>query len=220
MTGIKPYFNEFAQARGQRLESLLVHSQRSVHIGVVRVTTAAVALCLYLSYHPRSRNWFGPHGLLSENAILKLRDMPVFSVFDYAHSSTPLWTFYWIGATACWPCSSLDSSPACTAVLALLAVLSLLHRGPVLARPVDDIVAMLMFYLCFGPCGAALSIDAWWKRRMAIARAGRQIRAAVELGGDCGHPLDPGPCLGHLFRHGDGEVAKFRRGGKEWPCGG
>jgi hypothetical protein len=51
------------------------------------------------------------------------------------------------------------------AVLALVAVLSLIHRGPVLARPVDDIVAMLMFYLCLGPCGAALSLDAWWNRR-------------------------------------------------------
>src|ERR1041385_1601959 len=53
-------------------------------LSVLRVLTAAVALALYLSYLPDLEIWFGPDGLLSENAMLRLRGaVPLFSMFDY-----------------------------------------------------------------------------------------------------------------------------------------
>ena len=74
-----------------------------------------------------------------------------------------------------------------TTILALVAVLSLIHRGPVLARPVDDIVAMLMLYLCIGPCGAYLSLDSLFARRkagdgsMMLAAPRRATTATISL---------------------------------------
>jgi hypothetical protein len=107
---------------------------------------------------------FGPGGLLSREAMLQFRDqVPVFSAFDYATTSTGLWIIYWAGAAAI-GLMLVGLFSRVTTVLAFVAVLSLLHRGPILGRPVDEIVAMLMFYLCLGPNGQAFSLDAWIHR--------------------------------------------------------
>ncbi|HEY2146367.1 MAG TPA: hypothetical protein VGH32_00425, partial [Pirellulales bacterium] len=132
---------------------------------VIRVFTGFVALGLYLSYIPDLEQLFGPNGLLSESGMLRLRgSVPIFSIFDYAHSTRSLWFLFWIGAAAI-GLFLVGAFTRVTAVLALIAVLSLIHRGPVLARPVDDVLVVVMFCLCLGPSGAALSLDSWWNRR-------------------------------------------------------
>jgi hypothetical protein len=52
-------------------------------------------------------------------------------------------------------------------VAAFVVVVSLIHRGPMLAQPMEDVLAMVMFYLCLGPSGAAFSLDRIWRRRNA-----------------------------------------------------
>jgi len=48
---------------------------------------------------------------------------------------------------------------------ALLFTAALVHRGPMLALPADDMLAMLLFYLALAPAGASLSLDAWIRLR-------------------------------------------------------
>jgi hypothetical protein len=168
MAGSESYFSGLSQRLGQAWNRFWFTPSDPFTLAVLRVLTAGVALALYLSYIPDLEQWFGPDGLLSENSMLRLRGtVPVFSIFDYATSNTSLWVFFWLGAAAL-SLFLIGLFTRVTAVLALVAVLSLIHRGPVLARPVDDIVAMMMFYLCLGPSGAALSIEAWWSRRKTI----------------------------------------------------
>jgi hypothetical protein len=132
---------------------------------VIRVFTGIVALGLYLSYIPDLERLFGPDGLLSESAMLRLRgSVPIFSIFDYSHSATSLWILFWAGAFVI-GLFLFGVFTRVNAVLALIAVLSLIHRGPVLSRPVDEVLVVVMFCLCLGPSGAALSLDSWWKRR-------------------------------------------------------
>jgi hypothetical protein len=136
-------------------------------LGLIRLLTAAMALALYLSYLPDLGRLFGPGGLLSREAMLQFRDqVPVFSAFDFATTSTALWIIYWAGAAAI-ALMLVGLFSRVTTVLAFVALLSLLHRGPILGRPVDEIVAMLMFYLCLGPNGQAFSLDAWIRRMRA-----------------------------------------------------
>lgn len=149
---------------------------------VIRILTAAVALYLYLTYLPDLNRFFGPGGLLSRESMLQLRDnVPVFSVFDYATSASTLWILYWAGAAAL-VAMLFGLFTRVSVVLALVAVLSLIHRGPMLARPVDDIVAMVMFYLCFGPCGRALSIDSLFNRAGIAADSGANVAASARGG--------------------------------------
>jgi hypothetical protein len=54
------------------------------------------------------------------------------------------------------------------AVAAAVLWASLLHRGPMLAGPADDCLAVLLWCLAAGPCGGDLSLD-----RARAARGGR-----------------------------------------------
>src|SRR5205814_8192909 len=82
-----------------------------------------------------------------------------------------------------------------TVVLTLVTFLSYYHRGPVLSSVTEPVVAFLLFYLCLGPCGAVLSVDAWRRRRAAgrpivippmftatVALRLIQVHTALEIG--------------------------------------
>ena len=176
MLAIRSYFRTLGDRFGNGWTRFWFAPSDPLTLGVIRILTALTALALYLTYLPDLERLFGPGGLLSRDAMLQIRDeIPIFSIFDYATSSTTLWIFYWAGAIALLA-MLLGLFTRVTSILALVAVLSLIHRGPMLARPVDEIVAMLMFYLCLGPCGRTLSLDAWIRR----LRAGSGTNAAAQ----------------------------------------
>jgi hypothetical protein len=56
--------------------------------------------------------------------------------------------------------------------LALVVVLSYIHRATMLTGPFEPILAMTIFYLCLGPAGARYSVDAWRRRRRAAQHGG------------------------------------------------
>jgi hypothetical protein len=173
MTAVGTYFSTLGERIGAAWNRFWFAPSDPFNLCVIRVLTGAIALALYLTYIADLEQLFGPNGLLSENTVLHLRgSIKVFSIFDYANSPSSLWFFFWAGATAL-ALFTIGLFTRVTAVLALVAVLSLIHRGPSLARPVDDIIAMLMFYLCLGPCGAALSIDSWLRRRHQPSKSER-----------------------------------------------
>src|SRR4051812_44181503 len=96
MAGDEPYFSKLSRVFGEAWNRFWFTPSDPFTLSVLRVLTAAVALALYLSYLPDLETWFGPDGLLSETAMLKLRgDIPVFSIFDYADTTAKLWIFYW-----------------------------------------------------------------------------------------------------------------------------
>ncbi len=160
MAAIGSYFRTLTDRFGRGWNEFWFAPSDPLTLSVIRVLTALVALGLYLSYWPDFDQFFGPGGLLSREEMFRIRgDVPIFSLYDHIHTLTGMHVAYWIGAGAI-GLLLVGLFTRVTAVLALLAYLSLIHRGPLLARPVDDIVAMLMFYLCIGPCGWSLSLDA------------------------------------------------------------
>jgi hypothetical protein len=50
-------------------------------------------------------------------------------------------------------------------IVAYLCLLSLDHRNLVILNSGDTMLKMLVFYLCFCPCGASFSLDSVWKSR-------------------------------------------------------
>lgn len=158
------YFAGLSEAVGRSWNRFWFKPSDPFGLSVIRLLTGIVALGVYFTYWPDLEQFFGHAGLMPRDTVLQLRDARVFSVFDYAQSAASLAAFFWVGAAAIllFTCGLLTRV---TSWLALLAYLSILHRGPMVARPVDDIVAMLLFYLCLGPCGAALSLDALFARK-------------------------------------------------------
>jgi hypothetical protein len=140
----------------------------AIVLSLVRVLTALVALWWYLSLLPDLQAWFGPNGIFSLDVALQAREVSdarfAFSLFDYVHSAAQLWVVYCLGIAAL-AMMLFGLFSRITTIVSFIYVLSIIHRAPVLARFVDDILPLLMFYLCLGPSGANYSIDALLRRR-------------------------------------------------------
>jgi hypothetical protein len=66
-----------------------------------------------------------------------------------------------------------------TSVLALVVVLSNIHRAPMITTQVEPVLTMVLFYLCLGPAGASWSIDRLRSRRTAFAAAAPGTQAGL-----------------------------------------
>jgi hypothetical protein len=140
----------------------------AIVVSLLRVLTALVALWWYLSLLPDLQNWFGPNGMFSLDLALQQRSMSdtrfAVSLLDYVNSASQLWLVYGLGAVALVMMLFGLFSRIAT-IASLIFVLSFIHRAPMLSRPVDEILAPWLLYLCIGPSGANFSIDAILRRR-------------------------------------------------------
>src|SRR3954470_3486951 len=138
----------------------------AIVLSLIRILTGLVALWWYLGIYADLQTWFGPGGLFSLDMMHQMRsdaDLNVerfaFSVLELADSPSALWFIYALGLVAI-VLMIAGVFSRITTIAAFVVVLSFVHRGPVLYRPVDSVLVMLMFYLCIGPSGAYFSIDA------------------------------------------------------------
>jgi hypothetical protein len=130
-----------------------------------------IALWWYLCYFPDLQFVFGPEGIISHQAIERWREQspPAFSIFDWSQTAGALWFTYFAGLLVL-VLFAAGLFSRLTSVAAFLVVVSLIHRGPMLARPMEDVLAMAMLYLCFGPTGAAFSLDRLRKKQSVAAK--------------------------------------------------
>ena len=129
-----------------------------------------IAIWWYLSYLPDLEFFFGPNGIIDRKTVGLWRGPnPVFSIFDWPSTTASLWFTYWLGLVVL-VLFAAGVFSRITSIAAFVVVVSLIHRGPMLVRPMEDILAMVMLYLCVGPSGAAFSFDRLWKRRIGHQR--------------------------------------------------
>jgi hypothetical protein len=155
-----------------------------VVLGLLRVAVGVIAVYLVASYTPDLERYFGQQGLVPVKALTDLEEatrgdlQPVppqvreaipreyrFSYFDRLHSAGALKTAHLAGL-AVLTLFALGVFTRVTAVASLIVFLSYVHRAPMLTSGTEPLVAMLLFYLCFGPAGRTFSIDA----RLAAGR--------------------------------------------------
>jgi len=156
----------------------------AIVLSLVRVLTALVALWWYLSLLHDLQTWFGPNGMFSLDVALQAREASdarfAFSLFDYVHSASQLWVVYGLGIAAL-AMMLVGLFSRIATIVSFVFVLSIIHRAPVLARFVDDILPLLMFYLCLGPSGANFSIDAFLRRRRNEKAIGTSVSSAPNI---------------------------------------
>lgn len=136
-------------------------------LAVVRILAAALGLLLLWSYADDLQAWFGPRGVLPVEAVAQWRPRFGFSLFDGATSAAALAAAF--GLT-CFVFVLLLLGAGTSVVAPAAAVLwaSLLHRGPMLAGPADDCLAVLLWCVAIAPSGRHWSVD-----RLIADRAGR-----------------------------------------------
>jgi len=150
-------------------------------LAVVRMLTGLLGLLLAGSYAVDLERWFGPDGMLPPDAVAAWSQRTVWSLFALATTPAVLWAVYGALLIALVAVMvGIASQAACVVAAVLWA--GLLQRGPMLAGPADDCVAVLLWCLAVGPCGAHWSFDRLLRDRRGEAPAADSPWARVSLG--------------------------------------
>jgi len=145
----------------------------------VRILTAVLGLMLLWSYAADLQTWFGPDGMLPVETVAVLRPPAGWSLYDVATTTTAVWAIFAATVVAL-VMTGAGVVPRPSAVVAALLWASLLNRGPMLAGPADDCLAVLLWCLVAAAFSAAVGRGLLQVHAAAIAAAA----AVAQLKGD------------------------------------
>jgi hypothetical protein len=145
----------------------------------VRILTALLGLALMWSYVGDLQAWFGPDGMLPVETAAALRPTAGWSLYDFATTTTAVWTLFVATAVAL-GVLGVGLLPPFGAGAAAILWASLLNRGPVLAGPADDCLAVLLWCLVVAAFSATIARGLLQVHAAAIAVAA----AVAQLKGD------------------------------------
>jgi hypothetical protein len=150
-------------------------------LALVRILTALLGLLLLWSYVGDLAAWFGPSGMVPADVSAAWRPRFGASLFDGATTTASLWALF--GATvAAFVALLVGLGSRLAALAAAVLWASLLHRGPMLTGPADDVLSVLLWCLVVGPSSRAFSIDRCLADRMGRRVAETSPWARVSLG--------------------------------------
>jgi len=150
-------------------------------LAVVRLLTGLLGLMLTWSYGSDLVIWFGPSGMIPPDAVDGWRPRTGFSPLDAVTTAGGLHVFLacivgsFVAVTI-----GLASQFSCVVAAVLWA--ALLNRGPMLAGPADDCLAVLLWCLAVGPCGGVWSVDRLLRDRRGVSASALSPWASLSLG--------------------------------------
>lgn len=174
---VSAYCSKLIHAFGEGWNRFWMTPSHPLPLAVLRLLTGLMALWWVGSYSADLVRFFGPGGMLPPELIEQLgsANLARFSVLDFVESSSMLWVVQ-ITSIGVLVLFTLGLFTRVTSVLSLVVILSYVHRAPVITGQLEPILVMVLFYLCFGPAGKCLSLDAW------RCRTGSPDRMAVNEG--------------------------------------
>lgn len=150
-------------------------------LAVVRILTGLLGLSLAASYAGDLVTWFGATGMIPPEAVDGWRPRVGFSPLDGVTTAEGLRMFLAVlFATLVAVTVGFASQIAC--VIAAILGAALLNRGPMLAGPADDCLAILLWCLAIGPCGATWSVDRLIRDRRGFPPRSGSPWAGTSLG--------------------------------------
>lgn len=168
MNAITSYLDTLAKRFGQAWNQFWFAASDPLSTCVLRIVVGAAGLWWLVTYSFDLQTLLGPEGWLSVEGLKQWRGQRGFSLLDYVGSTSGLWIVH-AAAVASMAMFALGLWTRVTSILATVFFLSYVWRAPMLGGELEDILAMLMVYLCIAPCGAQLSLDRWLARRRGAA---------------------------------------------------
>jgi hypothetical protein len=153
-----------------------------IAVCVLRIVVGAAALYFVASFTSELTRWFGEGGLLPQEAVANIAGgrpgQPSYrlSFFHFAETPAGLWVLHALSlaATAAF---MLGLFSRVTSFLSLAAVLSYIHRAPIVAGPFEPVLCFMLAYLCLAPTGVYLSLD----RRLKLNKTADRVNPATGL---------------------------------------
>lgn len=165
----------------QAWESYWFAPANSRALAVVRIVTGILGLLLCASYGTNFSEWFGNHGWLPVDSVTSWRSPFAFSIFDGCETKSELSVAFY-GLVFLFALLAVGFITPITSLLSALGWASLLHRGPMLAGPTDDCMAILLWCLVIGSSGEYFSVDAIVHKRLGWSISRPRVRTRIAVG--------------------------------------
>jgi hypothetical protein len=167
--GAATYWEEWTAAVGDGWNQFWFGAASSQRLSLIRIMTGLVLIVWFLSHHSDLLRWLGPNSLVPMATVNNLTSGADVVNFHYtllalARNPVEVRVFEYIGLAAA-VCLTVGLFSRVASGIALVILLSYVHRLPMISGLAEPILAPLLFYLCIGPCSEWLSVDAWLARR-------------------------------------------------------
>ena len=162
----RDYLIELAEDFGQGWNGFWFEPRDAYTLSVMRILLGGITLFWIATFTPDLQRFFGPAAIISPYTLVLLGDASEINLSYFNLLSTPgaVWAGHVFGMLVV-GLFTLGVATRATSILAALVVLSYIDRTWVLASSFEAVLAMLMIYMCIGPAGNYLSVDAWWRSR-------------------------------------------------------
>lgn len=127
-------------------------------LAVVRALAGVLGLMMAWSWAGDLVMWFGTGGIVSPAVLEAWRSPTALSMFDAARTNAGVWGMFLVGVVLL-AMLAVGAATPYSAPLAACFWASLLHRGPMLVGPADDVLAIILWCLAVGRSGDARSVD-------------------------------------------------------------
>lgn len=168
MNAITRYFQQWTEHVGNAWNQFWFAPRDPYALSVLRIITGITTCWWFLVWTFDLQRMFGPKGLLPLETMIDWRGGRGIPLLDFAGNSTTLWIIHSL-ALVCAVMYTIGLFTRITSVLTAVFLISYLWRAPLLAGELEYMLAMLLVYLCVGPCGADLSVDKLRVRRKTKA---------------------------------------------------
>jgi len=147
----------------------------------VRIATGLLGLALAGSYAADLETWFGVSGMIPAETVAGWRPGSGGLLLETL-TSPPALRLFLAALLVALAAVTLGLATRLACLAAALLWASLLNRGPMLAGPADDCLAVLLWCLAVGPAGAAWSLDRWLRDRRGLPPSAASPWARTSLG--------------------------------------
>jgi hypothetical protein len=186
MNALSPrYWQDLVEAIGLGWNRFWFTPIDPLPLAVLRIGTGLITLLHLLSFNSDLTRWFAANGILPTAVIRNLDAIANSRGYDYSflfyvQTPTELWIVHSVAIVIALA-FTVGLLTRVTSVLTLLVVLNYSHRAPMLTGQLEPVLSMLLFYLCFGPAGARLSVDSFLLPKLGWLMPERSVAAGVVI---------------------------------------
>ncbi len=166
---------EIGQAVARWWDSVWFQRFDPLAVGVFRISLGALLIVYFVALYPNWMEFFAADGMISLHDSVPQRPPPdVWTVFYWADGWISVQVWWWIGMTAVLGFTLGWQTRFWTICLFILES-SMIYRNPAVVNGEDLVFRVLLFYSCFAPLGASLSVDRWLLSRQSETATPREL---------------------------------------------
>lgn len=166
-------WSELIEEFGERWNRFWFTPSDPTLCAILRIAVGALAALHFVDLASALARWFARDGLLPPETVTRVLELTgsAGSSYRFSHlngfpAGWELWALHVLAMIVSLAFAA-GLFTRVTGVLTLVAMLSYVHRAPLIAGHVEPVLSFMLAYLVIAPSGAVLSVDRWLRSRKA-----------------------------------------------------